>query len=97
MTWMKKYYADGDPDDWSNVAGYTTAQLLVYVLKRCQDNLSRENLMRQATSIENLELPMLLPGIRVNTSPTDYLPVEQLQFVQFDGKRWVRIGEVLGK
>jgi branched-chain amino acid transport system substrate-binding protein len=97
LAWMKKYYPDGDPDEWSNVAGYTGAQMLVHVLKRCQDDLSRENIMRQATNIVDLELPMLLPGIRVNTSPSDYLPVEQVQFVQFDGKRWVRIGEVLGK
>ncbi|MEO5863275.1 MAG: ABC transporter substrate-binding protein [Burkholderiales bacterium] len=97
LAWMKSYYPDGDPDDWSNVAGYTTAQMLVHVLKSCEDDLSRENIMRQAASMTNLELPMLLPGIRVNTSPTDYLPVEQFQFVQFDGKRWVRIGEVVGK
>ncbi len=97
LAWMKNYYPDGDPDDWSNVAGYTTAQMLVHVLKACQDDLSRESIMRQAASMTNLELPMLLPGIRVNTSPTDYLPVEQFQFVQFDGKRWVRIGEVIGK
>ena len=97
LAWMKKYYPEGDPDDWSNVAGYTTAQMLVHVLKRCRDDLSRENIMRQAASMTNLEFPMLLPGIRVNTSPTDYLPVEQFQFVQFDGKRWVRLGELVGK
>lgn len=97
LAWMKKYYADGDPDDWSNVAGYTTAQMLVHVLKNCQDDLSRENIMRQAASMTNLELPMMLPSIRINTSPTDYMPVKQFQFVQFDGKRWVRIGEVIGK
>ena len=97
LAWMKKYYAQGDPDDWSNVAGYTTAQMLVHVLQRCQDDLSRENIMRQAAGITNLELPMLLPGMRVNTSPTDYQPVDQIQLVQFDGKRWVRIGEVLGR
>ena len=97
LAWMKKYYPDGDPDEWSNVAGYTGAQLLVYVLKRCQDDLSRENIMRQAASIVKLELPMLLPGIRIDTGPDDYMPVKQVQFVQFDGTRWVRIGEVLGK
>ena len=97
LAWMKKYYAQGDPDDWSNVAGYTTAQMLVHVLQRCQDDLSRENIMRQAAGITNLELPMLLPGMRVNTSPTDYQPVDQIQLVQFDGNRWVRLGEVLGR
>jgi branched-chain amino acid transport system substrate-binding protein len=97
LAWMKKYYPEGEADDWSNVAGYLSAQLLVHVLQRCQDDLSRENIMRQAAAISNLELPMLLPGIRINTSPTDYMPVEQVQFVQFDGKRWVRTGELLGK
>ena len=97
LAWMKKYYPEGDPDDWGNVAAYGNAQVLVHVLKRCGDDLNRENVMRQAASITDLELPMLLPGIRVNTSPTDYQPVKQLQLVQFDGKRWVRFGELLGK
>jgi branched-chain amino acid transport system substrate-binding protein len=97
LAWMKKYYPDGDPDDWSNVGGYTSAQMLIHVLMRCQDDLSRDNIMRQATNIADQEFSMLLPGIRVSTSPTDYLPVEQIQFVRFDGKRWVRIGEVVGK
>jgi branched-chain amino acid transport system substrate-binding protein len=92
---MKRYYPDGDLDDWSNVGGFTTAQLLVHVLKQCGDDLTRENVMRQAASIQNLELPLLLPGIRVNTSKTDYLPVDQIQLTRFDGKRWVRIGELI--
>ena len=96
LAWMKKYYAKGDPDDWSNVLGYTNAEALVHVLTRCRDDLSRENVMRQAASITNLELPMLLPGIRANTSPTDYQAIKQLQLVRFDGKRWVRFGELLG-
>jgi len=94
---MKRYYPDGDVDDWSNVGGFTTAQLLVHVLKQCGDDLTRENVMRQAASIHDLELPLLLSGIRVNTSPSDYLPVEQVQLIRFDGKRWVRIGELIGK
>jgi len=97
LAWMKKYYPEGDPDDWGNVAGYNNAQVLVHVLKRSRDDLSRENVMRQAASITNLALPMLLPGIRVNTSPTDYQAVKQLQLVQFDGKRWIRFGELLGE
>jgi len=97
LAWMKKYYPEGDPDDWGNVAAYGNARVLVYVLKRCGDDLSRENIMRQAARISDLELPMLLPGIRVNTSATDYQAVKQLQLVQFDGKRWVRFGEILGK
>lgn len=96
LAWIKKYYPEGDPDDWGNVVGYTNAQTLVHVLTQCGDNLSRENIMRQAANIANLELPMLLPGIRVNTSPTDYQAVKQVQLVRFDGKRWVRFGELLG-
>ena len=96
LEFMKKYYPDGDLLDGANVFGYSAVQLLVYVLKQCGDNLTRENVMRQATSLKNVELPMLLPGMRVNTSPTDYRPLKQMQLVRFDGKRYVRIGELLG-
>src|SRR4029078_8337496 len=60
------------------------------------DIITLENMMSQATNYENLELPMLLSGIRINTSPTDYFPIEQMQLMRFDGKRWVRFGEVMG-
>ena len=76
---------------------YTNAQLLVHVLKLCADDLTRENVMKQAGNLKNLELPMLLPGIRVNTSATDYDPIEQLQLMRFDGKEWVRFGEMTGR
>jgi len=79
------------------VYGYSAAQTMVQVLKQCGDDLTRENVMRQAANIRGLELPMLLPGIRINTSPTDYFPIEQMQLQRFDGTRWVRFGEVLGK
>jgi hypothetical protein len=69
---------------------------MAYVLKRCGNDLTRENVMKQATSIENLELPMLLPGIRINTSPSDFYPLEQMQLMRFDGKHWVRFGPVIG-
>ena len=94
---MKRYYPEGDLDDWSNVGGFTTAQLLVHVLTQCGDELTRENVMRQAASIKDLELPLLLPGIRVNTGPSDYLPVEQIQLIRFDGKRWVRMENSSGR
>ena len=96
FAFMQKYYPDGNPTDMLNVYGYTSAQTMAYVLKRCGDDLTRENVMKQATGIENLELPMLLPGIKINTSPTDYYPLEQMQLTRFDGKRWVRFGEVIG-
>ena len=95
--WMKKYYLEGDINDGLNVFGYAVAQTLIQVLKQCGDDLTRENVMRQATNLKNLEIPMLLPGIKINTSPTDYYPIEQQQLARFDGKRWVLFGEVIGK
>ena len=82
--------------DIYNVYAYTNAQLLVQVLKQCGDDLTRENVMKQAASLKNLELPMLLPGVTINTSATDYDPIKQLQLMRFDGKEWVRFGEVTG-
>ena len=69
---------------------------MVEVLTRCGDELTRENLMHHATDIRNLELPMMLPGIKINTGPKDYLPVEQVQLIRFDGERWVRFGDLVG-
>ncbi len=95
--WMKQYYPDGNVGDGANVYGYAAAQTLVQVLKQCGDDLTRENVMRQAANLRNFEVPGLLPGIRINTSPTDFYPIEQVQLARFDGKRWVLLGEVLGK
>jgi hypothetical protein len=92
---MKKYYPDGNLEDANNVYGYTVSQALVQVLKRCGDDLTRENVMRQVANLKDLALPMLLPGIKVNTSPTDFYPVEQMQLMRFDGKQWVRFGEII--
>jgi branched-chain amino acid transport system substrate-binding protein len=95
LAFMKAHYPDANPVDPFNVYGYTTAQTMLEVLKRCGDDLTRENLMRQATNLKDLELPMLTPGIRVNTSPTDYFPIEQEQMMRFDGQKWIRIGEII--
>jgi len=95
VEWMKKYYPQGDLADILNVYGYSAAQTLVHVLKQCGDDLTRENIMRQAANIKNLELPLLLPGMRINTSPTDFYPIEQMQLGRFDGKRWVLFGELI--
>lgn len=95
--WAKQWYPGGDAEDWSNVIGYNAAQLMVEVLKQCGDDLTRENLLRQATNIKDVQLPMMLPGIKINTSPTDYLPVEQAQLMRFDGERWVRFGDIVGR
>jgi branched-chain amino acid transport system substrate-binding protein len=94
LAFMQKYYPDGNTADGFNVYGYNTAQGLVHVLKQCGNDLSRANVMKQAASIKNLELPMLLPGIKVNTSPTDFYPIEQEQLAKFDGEIWVPFGEI---
>jgi len=92
---MKKYYPDGNTNDSLNIYGMSAAQTLVQVLKQCGDDLTRENVMRQAANLKDLEIPTLLPGIRINTSPTDFYPIEQVQLIRFDGKTWVRFGELL--
>jgi branched-chain amino acid transport system substrate-binding protein len=93
-TWMRNYYSDGDVNDERNVQAYLNAQAMVLLLKQCGDNLSRENLMRQATNLNDVELPLLLPGIKLSTNPTSHFPIKQLQPVRFDGKHWVPFGEL---
>jgi branched-chain amino acid transport system substrate-binding protein len=93
--WMSKYLPDADVRRPNFVNGYNHAATMVQVLKQAGSDLSRQNIMRQATNLRELEPPMLLPGIKVNTSPTDYYPVQQLQLMRFDGKRWVRFGDLL--
>ncbi|HXX10689.1 MAG TPA: ABC transporter substrate-binding protein [Burkholderiales bacterium] len=94
---MKKYYPEGNPEDNLNAYGYGAAQGLVQVLKQCGDDLTRENVMRQASNLKDVEVSLLLPGMRVNTSPTDFYPVKQVQLVRFDGKSWVRFGELMSR
>ena len=91
----QKYYPDGDKASSLNVYGYITAQLLVQVLKQCGDDLTRENVMKQATNLNNVELDLLLPGITVSTSPTDYRVNKQLQMVKFDGEHWQTFGPIV--
>jgi branched-chain amino acid transport system substrate-binding protein len=92
--WMKKYYPEGALDDQANGYAYNVAILMTHVLKQCGNDLSRENIMRQAASIKDLELPLLIPGIKVNTSPTDFAPIEQEQLARFDGEKWAEFGEI---
>ncbi len=93
--WMKKYYPEGDLKDASNVFGYSVAQTMVQVLKQCGNDLTRENVMKQAASLK-LDLPMALPGIRVQTSATDFAPIEAEQLIRFDGKEYKPFGDVVG-
>ena len=95
LAFMKKYYPDGDVNDPQNQIGVSIAATFVQVLKQCGNDLTRENVMKQANSIKNLELPLLLPGIKLNTGVEDHYPIEQFQLVKFDGKTWARFGGVL--
>jgi len=91
---MTKYVPEGDLHDTNYVNAYNSAMTLEAVLKACGDDLSTENILKQAFAIKDLELPMLLPGITVNTSPSDHVPVDQMQFMRFSGKVWERFGEL---
>ena len=92
---MKKYYPEGSLIDNTNVYGYTVAQTLVQVLKQCGDNLTRETVMKQAASLKDYAPDTLLPGIKINTGPKDYAPIQSVQLARFDGKTWVRFGEII--
>jgi branched-chain amino acid transport system substrate-binding protein len=95
VAWMKKYYPEGALDDQSNAFAYIVAQAMTQVLKQCGSDFSRENILKQAENLKNVEFSLLLPGIKVNTSPTDHAPIEQEQLAKFDGERWVLFGEIL--
>ena len=96
LAWMQKYFPGGDLKDNLNVFGYTVAQTLERVLRQAGDNLTRENVMRQAASLD-LTLPMLLPGVNVKTGPDDFYPIERNQLARWDGKTWVLFGKVMGR
>ena len=91
---MTKYVPESDQHDTNYVNAYNSAMVLEVVLKACGDDLSTENILKQAYAVKDLELPMLLPGIKVNTSPTDHVPVDQMQFMRFNGRSWDRFGEL---
>ena len=93
---MAKYMVNADASDQNYVNSYNSGMVLVEVLKQCGNDLSRANILRQATNLHHLALPMLLPGITVDTGPTDYYPVKQMQLMRWDGRHWVRFGTVLG-
>ena len=95
LAWMKKYNTSGNVADADTVYGYSAAQTMVAVLKACGDNLTREDLMKQAASIRDLQLPMLLPGIIISTSANDFTPIKQMQLQKFDGTTWQLFGGVI--
>src|SRR3977135_26117 len=91
---MSKYYPDGDQENATTVFGYGAAKAFVQVLKQCGDNLTRDNVMKQMTSLD-MEINVSLPGIKIKTSSTDYSPIDQLQLVKFNGQRFEPVGSVL--
>ncbi|MBV8851469.1 MAG: ABC transporter substrate-binding protein [Methylobacteriaceae bacterium] len=93
---LAKYYPDGNRTDASVMVGYNVVRTLVAVLKQCGDDLTRENVMKQAANIRDLEIDGVLPGIKINTGPTDYAPIKQLQLMRFKGERWELFGPIMG-
>ena len=95
VAFMDKYYPEGDKTDAGNVYGPSNSATVVQVLKQCGDELTRENVMKQAASLHDFTVPMLLPGIKINTSPTDFAPVKQVQMGRFDGVQWRLFGPLI--
>ena len=92
---MIKYVPEADLHDTNYVNSYNSAMALEHVLKACGDDLSTENILRQAYAIKDLELPMLLPGVKVNTSPDNFYPIRQMQLASFNGESWEQFGDIL--
>jgi hypothetical protein len=95
MAFIDKYMPGSNISDTNLVYGYAAAQTMVKVLQQSGDNLTRENVMKQAASLKDFAADTFLPGIKVNTSPTDFAPIEQLQMMQFKGGKWVMFGDVI--
>jgi ABC-type branched-subunit amino acid transport system substrate-binding protein len=95
LAFMKKDFPDGNTLDGGTIVGYGVAQTLVHVLEKCGDNLTRANVMKQAASMKNFRTEVLLPGIAINTSATDFAPISQLQLQRFKGEKWERFGDII--
>jgi branched-chain amino acid transport system substrate-binding protein len=95
LAFVERHYPQGDKTNVFTVYGYSVAQTLVEVLRQCGDDLTRENVMRQAASLRGLQLPMVLPGIAINTRPDQYAPIEHMQMMRFTGESWALFGPVL--
>ncbi|MGC2084597.1 MAG: ABC transporter substrate-binding protein [Bradyrhizobium sp.] len=95
LAFMKKWYPEGNPIDGSNQIGYTSAQFAAIILKNCGDVLTRENVLKQATNLSKISLPLLLPGVTVSVTPTDYSTFDTFKLAKFDGKTWKFFGDNL--
>ena len=95
LAFLAKDFPEGDKLDASVIVGFGVTQTLIQVLKQCGDNLTRENIMKQAASLKDFRTEMLLPGIKINTGPTDFAPISQLQLQRFKGEKWELFGDVV--
>ncbi len=95
LAFLAKDFPEGDKLDGSSVVAYGVAQTLVEVLKKCGDNLTRENIMKQAASLKDFRTEVLLPGVKINTSATDFAPISQLQLMRFKGEKWELFGDII--
>jgi len=95
LSFMDKYYPNGDKGSSATLYGHAAAETLAQALQQCGDDLSRENVMRQAASLKDFQPAVLLPGIKINTGPDDFRPIKQMRLVQFDGRIWQQIGDVI--
>ena len=95
MTFVDKYMPGANISDANLVYGYAAAQTMAQVLKQCGDNLTRENVMKQAASLKDFEPDTLITGIKINTTPTDFAPIEQLRLIKFKGEAWELFGDII--
>jgi ABC-type branched-subunit amino acid transport system substrate-binding protein len=95
VAFMNAYYPEGDRKSIFTTFGYSAAELLVQVLRQCGDDVSRENVMRQAANLKNFGLDLLLPGLAINTSPSDYRVVKEFRMMRFNGERWEPFGPIV--
>ena len=95
MKFMAKYYGEGNSKEALNAYAYTVTSVLRILLEQCKGNFSRESIMSQANNLRNVEAPTLLPGVRVNTSPTNHHPLRQMQLQRWDGQRYGRFGSII--
>jgi branched-chain amino acid transport system substrate-binding protein len=92
---MDKYLPGADQTDGGYIAAYAVSNTMLKVLKQCNGDFSRENVMKQAANLHDVDNPLLLPGIKINTSPTNYHPIRAMQLMKWDGKTWVRFGSII--
>jgi hypothetical protein len=95
LSFMDQYYPKGDKGSSAALYGYAAAETLVQVLKQCGDDLSRKNVMQQAKALKDYQPSVFLPGIKINTGPANFRPIKQMRLVQFDGRTWQPIGDVI--